>query len=81
MFYPAHLDGCSVVVLRQDFWGFHVVESGFLSFDGESLTLGEGQSCRVFTDAERESLMPVAANSPIPEFRGFQFFVLAEADA
>ena len=42
MFYPAHLDGCSVVVLRQDRRVFHVVESGFLSFDGETMSLGEG---------------------------------------
>jgi hypothetical protein len=81
MFYPAHLDGCSVVVLRQGRRGFHVVESGFLCFDGERLTLGEGRACRVFTDAEQESLMTVTEHSRIPECRGFQFFVLAESDA
>jgi hypothetical protein len=81
MFHPAHIDGCSVVVLRQGRRGFHLVESGFLSFDGETLWLGEDESRRVFTDAERESLMPVAANSRIPECRGFQFFVLADAVA
>ncbi len=78
MFDPAHLDGCSVVVLRPDRRGFRVVESGVLNFDGETLTLGEGPSRRAFTDAERDSLMPVAANSRIPECRGFRFFVLAE---
>ena len=39
MFDPAHLDGCSVVVLRRGRRGFHVVESGFLSFDESKLTV------------------------------------------
>jgi hypothetical protein len=78
MFYPAHIDGCSVVVLREGRRGFHVVESGTLSCDGETLWLGEGEARRVFTDGERDSLMPVAANTRIAECRGFSIFVLAK---
>jgi hypothetical protein len=59
--------------------GFDVVESGFLSFDGETLWLGDGASRRVFTDGERDSLMPVAATNRIPECRGYRFFILTEA--
>jgi hypothetical protein len=80
MLYPAHIDGCSVVILRQLRHGFQVVERGVLTFDGEKLSLGEGQLQRVFTDNERDSLMPVAANSRIPECQGFDFFVLAGTD-
>ena len=53
------------------------MESGFLAFDGEVLTLGDGPSRRAFTDDERQSLMPVAADNRILECRGFSFFVLA----
>ncbi len=81
MHQPAHVDGCSVVVLRQGRHGFNVVESGILSFDGDSLTLGEGEARRAFSDGELASLMHVTPNSRIPECRGFDFFVLAEGAA
>ena len=76
MFLPAHLDGCSVVLLRQVRRGFSVVESGILCFDGETLTLGEGQARRAFTDAEQEALMVVAEGNRIRQCQGFRFFVL-----
>ena len=81
MHHPAHIDGCSVVILRQGRRGFHVLESGMLSYDGQTLTLGEDESRRVFTDDELQSLMPVVEGSRIPECRGFDFFLLSEADA
>jgi hypothetical protein len=80
MHHPAHIDGCSVVILRQGWRGLHVLESGMLSYDGQTLTLGEDQSRRVFTDDELQSLMPVVEGSRIPECRGFDFFLLSEAD-
>jgi hypothetical protein len=80
MHHPAHIDGRSVVILRRG-RGFHVLESGMLSYDGQTLTLGEDESRRVFTDDELQSLMPVAEGSRIPECRGFDFFLLSEADA
>ncbi|MEJ7640042.1 MAG: hypothetical protein WKF75_19260 [Singulisphaera sp.] len=81
MHHPTHIDGRSVVILRQGRRGFHVVESGMLSYDGQTLTLGEDESRRVFSDDELQSLMPVVEASRIPECRGFDFFVLSEADA
>jgi hypothetical protein len=80
MHHPAHIDGRSVVILRQGRRGFRVLESGILSYDGQTLSLGEGESRRVFSDDEWHSLMPVAAGSRIPECRDFDFFLLSEAD-
>jgi hypothetical protein len=79
MFYPAHLDGCSVVLLRQESRGFRVLERGCLSFDGETLSLVHAESSRPFSNGERDSLMPVTAGNCIPECRGADFFVLVEA--
>jgi hypothetical protein len=81
MLHPAHIDGRSVVILRQGRLGFHVVESGRLSHDGELVWLGEGESSRVFTDEERVALMLVGADNCIPACRGFDFLVLKQADA
>ena len=76
MFHPAHLNGCSVVVLSKDRRGFQVVERGVLSFDGETLSIGYGESHRIFSDFERDSLMPVVADCYITDSQGFDFFVL-----
>ena len=81
MHQPAHIDGRSVVILRQGRRGFHILESGMVSYDGQTLTLGEGESRRVFTDDELQSLMPVVEGSRIPECSGFDFFLLSGADA
>jgi hypothetical protein len=81
MHHPAHIDGCTVVVLRQERWGFRVLGSGRLTHDGESLTLVDSDVCRPFSDAERDSLLPVGPGNRIPQCRGFDFFLLAEADA
>jgi hypothetical protein len=79
MHHPAHIDGRSVVVLRQGRWGFSVSESGILSYDGQTLSLGEGESQRVLSDDELQSLMPVAPGNRIPECRGFDFYLIAKA--
>jgi hypothetical protein len=34
MHHPTHVDGRSVVILRQGRRGFHVLESGWLNYDG-----------------------------------------------
>jgi hypothetical protein len=81
MHHPAHIDGRTVVIARQGRRGFHVLESGMLGYDGQTLTLGEDELRRVFTDDELQSLMPVVEGSRIPECRGFDFFLLSEADA
>jgi hypothetical protein len=52
-----------------------------VSYDGQMLTLGKGESRRVFTDDELQSLMPVVEGSRIPECSGFDLFLLSGADA
>ena len=79
MYQPAHVDGRSVVILRKDRRGFHVLEKGRLSYDGQELLLILDTSQRPFTESELDALMPVAAGSRIAECRGFDFFLLAEA--
>ena len=76
MLFPTYLDGCSVVVLRQGVFGFRVVESGILSYDGEDLWLTLSETRRVLSTNELGSLRPVLATSKIPECRGFDFFLL-----
>ena len=73
---PAHLDGCSVVILQQRdglLGGFDAVESGWLSFDGERLEIESNRdsSRREFTDAEQESLIPVSASNHLPQCAGY----------
>ena len=81
MYQPIHIDGRSIVVLRKAHLGYRVIESGVLSFDGETLTLGEGNAARVVSDAELGALMPVSSDSRINECRGFDFFVLESEEA
>ena len=81
MNHPAHIDGCTVVVLRMERWGFRVLGSGRLSYDGEELALVDGEASRPFSNAERDSLMPVGPGNRIQLCRGFDYFLLDEADA
>jgi len=76
--HSAHLDGCSVIVLRTGHRGFSVVESGALSFDGETLHLGDNESVRVFTENEQRTLLPVSRGNRIRECRGFDYFIVDE---
>jgi hypothetical protein len=76
MHQPAHVDGCSVVILRRTHLGYVIIDSGLLSFDGETLTLGEGDAARVVSHAELRALLTVAQDSRISACRGFDFFVL-----
>jgi len=81
MHLPAHIDGRTVVILRQEGCGHAVVESGRLSFDGETLSLVAGESRRVFTEAELAALKPVVAGSRMAECEGFDFFLLQPSAA
>lgn len=81
MHHPAHIDGCNVVIIRQLsglLGGYEVLESGWLSFDGETITLESdcGASRRIFTGEEQQSLLNVSDSSHIRECAGYQFFVL-----
>jgi len=78
MHQPAHLDGCSVVILRKVRRAFSVQEQGRLSHDGQKLMLVHGDARRLFTDAEIGALLSVTTDSRIPECKGFDFFLIAE---
>jgi len=52
MYKPEHIDGRAVVVLRREGRGYFIVESGRLEFDGEDLSLVNGDFKRLFTDDE-----------------------------
>jgi hypothetical protein len=80
MHQPAHIDGCTVVILRQVRWGFRVLESGYLSFDGETLSLVRGEAQRPFSVAGQDSLITVAEGNRIPECRGFDLFLMVDPD-
>lgn len=81
---PHHLDGCSIVILREcSGWlgsRFEVVESGMLSYDGDCLTLEAEHSDerRVFTEAEQERILDVSENNRIRECEGYRLFLLLE---
>lgn len=80
MFQPAHVDGRSLVVLRQlgasSGWRFSIVDQGHMEHDGERLFLVNSISKREITDGEFTSLMPVRPDTRIAECLGFDFFVL-----
>lgn len=76
MYQPAHIDGRTVVVLHREGRGYAIVESGRLQFDGEDLSLADGESTRLFTDAEIDLLKIVVAENRIPECEGFDLFLI-----
>jgi hypothetical protein len=84
MFHPAHIDGRRLVFLRlkASFTAtrFEVVAGGWLSYDGESLTLtdGDGRELLVVTDEHLARMQPVALANRIPECSGYNYFILDE---
>jgi hypothetical protein len=82
MYQPAHLDGCSLVVLRQRprlvSAAFEIIESGLLSYDGETLVLvsDRDQSRREFSQAEQDRIKVVCESNQIAECDGYRFFLL-----
>ncbi|HVJ85816.1 MAG TPA: hypothetical protein VM452_09250 [Caulifigura sp.] len=78
MHYPPHIDGRTVVVLSRAVLGYRIIESGILSYDGESLTLVGETSRRLFTDAELASVLDVTPDNRIPQCRGFDFLLFKE---
>ena len=84
MEHPAHLDGCNIIIIRQKRsllrTRFEVLESGFLCYDGETLTLesDRGDEPRVFTSEEQEKILTVSERSRIPECAGYRLFVLQD---
>jgi hypothetical protein len=81
MLHPAHVDGRSLVILRQQGNRFSVVASGQLEHDGETLTLvGDGQQ-RVLTEQDLASVMVVRPDTRIAMCRGFDLFLIEESVA
>jgi hypothetical protein len=78
----AHIDGCSLVILRsrRQFFraGFEIVESGVLSYDGKVLELEsvDGSSRRIVTEVEQSQIALVTEKSAIPECAGYRLFIL-----
>jgi hypothetical protein len=84
MLQPAHIDGRALVVLRPRkslLGGYDVIESGMMQHDGEVIRLVGDHGSRVVTDAEIQSLQPVAPHSGMAACRGFDLFLLRSADA
>jgi hypothetical protein len=84
MFHPAHVDGRTVVVLRRrtGWFGprFSVVASGRLEHDGQTLSLVAPGVTRAVTADELASLMLVRPDTRIAECRGYDLFLVHEAD-
>jgi len=77
IFEPAHIDGRTLVILKQAPRGFRPITSGVLSHDGRTLSLiGNGAEIPI-TDEELAAIQPVSSNCRIPECRGFDFFLIA----
>lgn len=84
MWHPAHVDGRTLVVIRQRkslCGGFDVVESGRLQHDGKLLELVGDHGSRVLSNAELNALQLVVPQSRMKVCRGFDFFLLQPLDA
>lgn len=79
--HPAHLDGHSLVILRERDallrGGFEIAASGVLRFDGETLVLQlfDG-GIRIVPENECSQILTVTSTNRIPECDGFQLFIL-----
>jgi hypothetical protein len=76
MYHPAHIEGRTVVVLRREARGYSIVESGRLEFNGEDLSLVNGDFKRLFPDEEISLLKRVVAGNRIPQCEGFDLFLV-----
>ena len=84
MWYPAHIDGRTLVIIQPRpsvFGGYESVESGMLEYDGEVLHLVGAHGSRALLNAELESLQPVVPHSGIAVCHGFDFFLLRSVAA
>lgn len=80
MWSPAHRDGCDLVIPRQVAgvfgWRFKVVDSGYLSHNGEVLTFcSEKSPAHEFTETEQARL-PVSPENRIAQCIGFRLFMI-----
>ena len=81
MYQPAHVDGRSLVLVRQTRWGYEPIETGFLADDGESLWLeGETGERRRITEDELSRFLQVTGDNRIGPCKGFDFFIMLSPD-
>ena len=77
------LDGCSLVIIRQRsgmFGGFDIIESGELTYDGDTLTFESDRDAdpRVVTEEEQRQILTVNEHTQIPECVGYRLFILEQ---
>lgn len=81
---PVEVDGRSLIVLRhRPRWcgkQFVVVEKGILAYDGTTLELIDDNRRRVVTNREIASMLAVKPDSLIEACRGFDLFLIQEAN-
>lgn len=75
---PVEIDGCALVILQDSGWsGFHVLESGVLSYDGCELSLERTDGTRrPMGEQEQRKILNVTGGNRIPECAGFDLFIL-----
>ncbi|MFN3168584.1 MAG: hypothetical protein ACE37H_16110 [Phycisphaeraceae bacterium] len=71
---PAHIDGCSLVVLTRSKGRYTIEASGILAFDGEILSIAGTN--RIISEAEQDKIKDVLPDSQIKQAIGFQFFLI-----
>ncbi|MBL8820000.1 MAG: hypothetical protein JNL58_28510 [Planctomyces sp.] len=76
--HPSIVDGCSLVVLRQNTTAYSVAEKGVLEHDGEALYLVDGDDSRLITDDELSLIKIVRPDSRIAGCRGFDLFLIVD---
>jgi hypothetical protein len=77
--HPVIVDGRTLVLIRRTTFGYAVVESGELEYDGKNLQFAGTNRRREITDAELRSFQTVTPENRIATCRGFDFFVLVDA--
>ncbi len=78
MYHGTQIDGCTLVFVRRTFLDFNVVESGLLSFDGESVWLASDGGERPLNETELAQILDVTAENKIAACRGFDLFVIVQ---
>jgi hypothetical protein len=73
---PVHLDGRTLVILRQSSRGFLPIASGELSYDGETLLLIVFGRTRAITSDKLAAIKNVTESNKIRECQGFDLFLI-----
>jgi hypothetical protein len=77
-FNPTHLDGRTLVIIKQHVWGYQRIASGRLNYDGAQMFFREDDLTeRPVTPDELALIRPVLPTSRIPQCRGYDLFLVA----